>query len=845
MPVRNSLLHDHSISLKGTLSQIKTKDTHNNILESQRTNLTKMPQSTNTAILLAPPAGAESNFPDDNTLDQDVFDGIEDIYTDLESNPPPVPPSSKEEIILHSQQQRVNNLALSSSESTESDESSIGINKNNAKQEKSKPIDNREIPYLCGVVPKNSSTLENLWNSLTNSQNYYEIKETDNQNQPQQPKSNRVMGTVFAPNNFCVETQPVPTTTSGVIASNPAQAHDVEMKTKIFTETNNVPNAKTDDVATDIIIHHAIDEVEDRQPKKGHTTIVDLFAQKNPFVKGTIVEDKTNGNTKNVYQTVMQNLRVKRQFGGDDDDEAIRRKKMKKYEPSFWSVLGQRKLFGVSHRLLLLVAINLFCLMLLVILITQFTGRKENEAGSLDTNAQISSSSSGTDADLIENDEPEPIDTNTDDNGVGSELRALCEEEGVTREDGVILTGNQVFEKGEYFCSPSKTYIIGMMDDLAIVDINANQVIWSAGVTEGARTILLDDGSMFIENEAGDVLWNAGEIPDNRDDLFFNPQLVFWENSEGLIALQQSSTTGGVSQPPYSFWMEGRPEFELTTNGDLQFPVRGTFYFPTFDNSGIAWQNMDGEPPMHYPSMGFYSSSDPIVITSHVEAMEYGNIDLGISFWLGPETNFDRSRITMLLDETNKQNSNLKWTVSYEVEQRRGAVSPEEIQSDLEYLKRWFAGHGSWARIDGKPVIFVNNKSGCYASDRWMSGAASDWYVVMKIFGGYERCEYQADSWYDNRINDNNDGIDVREGLYHNLAPGHWRIGRRRPDLERLSPGEWCANVRDMDESTEQWHLITSFNDANRGTSIEPSLDWRSGSRYGFFLDCLNDPEMF
>jgi len=383
-----------------------------------------------------------------------------------------------------------------------------------------------------------------------------------------------------------------------------------------------------------------------------------------------------------------------------------------------------------------------------------------------------------------------------------------------------------------------------MMDDLAIVDIRINEVVWSAGVKAGARTILQADGNMVIENEEGEILWSTGVIPRNAD--FFDRKLVFWENNEGVVAIQQTPANG-VTPMPSNFWMDGVPEFEYCDDcqtDDLEFPVRGTFYFPTFDNTEIAWQDRNGDLPMHYPSLGLYSSSDPDVVTAHVEAMEYGKIDLAISSWVGPGINYDRSRMTMLMEETSKQNAGLKWTVSHE-EEYLGRLSPEKIQSDLEYLKKWFAWQNSWAHIDGKPVIYVNNDGGCDVAERWMAGAATDWYVVLRVFGGYERCEYQPDSWHNQRVNADNDGIDIREGLYYNLAPGQWRVGRQRPDLERLSPREWCEHVQDMVASNEQWQLIVSFNDANLGTSIEPSLDWRSSSRYGLFLDCLHDPQMF
>jgi hypothetical protein len=786
--------------------------------------------------MLPLPVGISPDFRDDSTLGKDVFDGIEDIYVDLEANPPPPLPSSKDDIF------EATRLNLSSSSTSSS--FSIGINKNVENEE---ALGNEgEFAYLCGMrTSKNPSGLTNMFN-IFKDQSYMEMeddKEKKTKNEAP-PKLRVVMDSVGEQSN-----------------------DEGEMKkTTADQKQSDGPNFA---FVPDTIIQHTITEheVREAQVKKAHPSVRDILQQQKLFrvskesegrsaIEGTNDEDGTiKDKVKMVQQYFLDILRQRNLFGcseksdssstviaantsmeRDIDEAAIRKGKLKKYFPSFWGVLGQRKLFGLSYRFFLLASIILFAMILLIILITHYSGRS-NTTGS---NSLIDSGS--PDVASIEGESTLFYD---DDSNFTNELRELCDEEGVTIEDGVILTANQVMEKGKYFCSPSKTYILGMMDDLSIVHIRTQYVVWSAGVTQGARTVLQEDGVMVIENEAGATIWNTGVTPGITGR--FIPQLVFWENNEGMIALQQKPAIG-VSQVPFNFWMDGFLEYEYCDDcqrENLEFPVRGSFHSSTYDDSETAWQDIMGNLPMHYSDLGYYSSSDPNVITTHVEAMEYGKIDLGISSWEGPGTNFDRSRITMLLEETSKQNAGLKWTISYQVERRRGRLSPAEIQFDLEYLKKWFAWQPAWAHIDGKPVVYVNNDANCDVAERWMTGAANDWYVVLRVFDGYERCSYQPDSWYDQRVNDFNDGIDIREGLYYNLAPGQWSMGRLQPELERLSPGEWCSNVQDMVDSNEQWQLIVSFNDANLGTSIEPSLDWRSASKYGSFLDCLHDPQIF
>mmetsp|Transcript_28508 Transcript_28508/g.31999 ORF Transcript_28508/g.31999 Transcript_28508/m.31999 type:complete len:779 (-) Transcript_28508:97-2433(-) len=586
----------------------------------------------------------------------------------------------------------------------------------------------------------------------------------------------------------------------------------------------------------------------------------------------------------------------------DDNDNNLKKRKEKDEIPSsLWETMSGKKVFGISYRLVFLVLLTLIAFIIFICLVAQFNSGSDrinvesssnlvntngtsvsipdNGTGSngvnndtvidnvtatfiIDDDVSIGSNSTENGDEVSNNNIDGSSDGDDDDNDNDNELSFFCDEDGVTvEENGIILMVNQVIASGEYFCSPSKMYMIGMLDDLTLTNIDINEIVWSAGVTGGVRAILRADGSLVIENNDGQVIWGTAPIPtdfnnfDNRPGgnspfFNFNRQLVFRNNDEGVIAIQQVPTMSDREEDsiPATYWMDGSPNV-LTDDKkyiqNLEFPVRGTFYFPTFDSVAESWKTGDGYLPVHEPTLGWYSSSDSNVAKAHVEAMEYGKINLGIASWEGSDTNFDRSRITMLLDETIEQDTEyLKWTVYHESD-RLGQLDEDDIQEDLEYLQKWFAWKESWAHIDGKPVIFVNNNDGCDAAERW-NVASNYWYVVLRVFDGYKDCEYQPDSWHEQRVNDNNDGIDIEEGLYHNLAPGEWRSGRRtRPDMKRLSPGKWCRNVQDMIGSDEQWQLIVSFNEAAQGTSIEPSYDWRSGSGYGYYLDCLNYEGMY
>ena len=101
-----------------------------------------------------------------------------------------------------------------------------------------------------------------------------------------------------------------------------------------------------------------------------------------------------------------------------------------------------------------------------------------------------------------------------------------------------------------------------------------------------------------------------------------------------------------------------------------------------------------------------------------------------------------------MLDETVAQGSSIKWTVYYEDEKKLDKTV-DQLVIDLEYLKKWFAWHESWAHKDGKPVIFIWNESECEVADRWANAASeAGWYVVLKLFGKYDKCKTQPDSWH-------------------------------------------------------------------------------------------------
>ena len=382
----------------------------------------------------------------------------------------------------------------------------------------------------------------------------------------------------------------------------------------------------------------------------------------------------------------------------------------------------------------------------------------------------------------------------------------------------VVLNTNSYLSLGQFIASPSGSFTVGLSNsgDLVMKD-NQSNIIWSAGISGGAKCFMQGDGNVIIRDPNLKALWATNTSQ--------NPGAQLIVDDGGCIAVVCGNMT---------LWMDGIPRGHFTgpASNSLQFPLRGIFYYPWYPETWTVNGNL-----VHFePQLGFYKSSDPKIAEAHVDSLEYANVDLSIASWWGQGTLHDRSRITLLMETTIMLKSNLKWTVYYEGEYRADP-SPSTIQNDLNYLKKWFAWHKAWANIDGRPVIFVYNADGCNVANQWMQASQGEWFVVLKLFPGFETCSIQPDSWHQYgpavaTINLQNHSFSV--------SPGFWRADVSTPLLPRLSKQDFCQNIFDMVLSGAPWQLITTFNEAGEGTMVENSNSWQSSSGYGDYLDCLH-----
>jgi hypothetical protein len=281
------------------------------------------------------------------------------------------------------------------------------------------------------------------------------------------------------------------------------------------------------------------------------------------------------------------------------------------------------------------------------------------------------------------------------------------------------------------------------------------------------------------------------------------------------------------------------PKLLLTVNRGtamppLAFPLRTTFYYPWFPET---W----GTPThsVYHPTAGLYSTDDTSVVDSQIKAMDYAHINVAVASWWGVGTHKEQTRIPMLLDETSSVGSNLRWSLYYEKE-AGSDPSASQIASDLDYIKTHYASNPWYAKINGKPVIFVyaGGNDGCGMADRWsQANAAEGFYVVLKVFRGYQTCSSQPDSWhqYSPAV-----ATDQQRGFSYGISPGFWKWDESSARLAR-DPARFKSNVMSMATSGEPWQIVTTFNEWGEGTAVESASEWASSSGFGTYLDALHD----
>jgi hypothetical protein len=380
-----------------------------------------------------------------------------------------------------------------------------------------------------------------------------------------------------------------------------------------------------------------------------------------------------------------------------------------------------------------------------------------------------------------------------------------------------VLAPGKNLAPGDFVSSPSGVYQFGLSNggDLQLKGPNSN-VIWNAGVSNSDKCFLQTDGNLLTRLSNKKVTWSS------KTSKNYGATLVL--DDGGQIAVMHR----GVP-----LWLAGVPrgQYSGPSSPSLQYPIRGAFYYPWYPET---W-SVNGQQVFYSPTLGKYSNGDPAAQLAHVQALEYAHVDVSIASWWGPGEQLDRARITNLMDKS--LGTNVKWTVYHEMENHKDP-NVGELRGDLEYIKHWYAWHEAWAHVDGKPVIFVYNEGGCEVAERWDSASNGNWYVVLKLFGGYQDCRIQPDHWHQYGPAK---AVVHAKGSSFAVSPGFWRADKASPVLSRVQESTFRDNVQDMVASNEDWQLITTFNEWGEGTAVESASQWSSGSGYGYYMDTFHD----
>ena len=263
----------------------------------------------------------------------------------------------------------------------------------------------------------------------------------------------------------------------------------------------------------------------------------------------------------------------------------------------------------------------------------------------------------------------------------------------------------------------------------------------------------------------------------------------------------------------------------------LTFPIRAAFYYPWFPE---AWRQQGMDPFAHYePSLGYYSTSQA-TIGNQIRAMQYANIRAGIASWWGQGSQTD-SRIPTLLQAAST--SDFAWALYYEPE-GQGDPPASQIASDLRYIREHYAQATSYLRVGGHPVLFAYADAGdrCGMAARWKEANTLGFYVVLKVFPGYQSCSAQPDGWHQYAPANPEDS---QPGFSFAISPGFWKASEPSPRLAR-NPAGWSTSVADMVASKARWQLITTFNEWGEGSAVENAVEWQTASGYGTYLDVLH-----
>jgi len=291
------------------------------------------------------------------------------------------------------------------------------------------------------------------------------------------------------------------------------------------------------------------------------------------------------------------------------------------------------------------------------------------------------------------------------------------------------------------------------------------------------------------------------------------------------------------------------------------------FYYPWYGVSNgpggagrvVHWGRIDAAAKdiaasMHYPQLGAYDSHDPKVIEQHCRWAKQAGIDTFIVSWWGHGHYTDRA-MKAILDGC--QRSGLAACIYYETVP--APRTPAAAAGDIVKVLSKYGGHPAHSKVNGKPVVFVYGRAlqemdliewrraVAIINARYRGGAIligdQFGYGAARVFDGVHtyntagmlrgRDPAAAREWASGTYRSWVDLAD-RAGKISTLTliPGYDDTKIRKPGLavERYEGASYRRQWEEAIKADPHWVLITSFNEWQEGSEVEPSAEY--GRKY-------------
>jgi hypothetical protein len=246
--------------------------------------------------------------------------------------------------------------------------------------------------------------------------------------------------------------------------------------------------------------------------------------------------------------------------------------------------------------------------------------------------------------------------------------------------------------------------------------------------------------------------------------------------------------------------------------------VRAAFYETSYPE---AWSNPGARGTGYTATMGAYDQSDPAVLATHLELMEYAKLDAALARWNAIGSASD-SRFASLLAQS--ANTSVKVAVWHRAEESANPTS-SAIAADLGHIAARYGAHPSYLALGGRPALFVqtSESEACSVLDRWSAANAGRFHLVFRTFPAHASCTAAPDGWfgYAPQRRDRS-----KPGHSYTISPGFWAPGATAPSLPVASATEWTDAVARMIASREPLQLVSSWNNWVQGSVVEPGPRW-------------------